>query len=500
MRICRCLTLTTVAAFLVAGSAATQVEPEIPRTWNAVGVSTFELPLASPEHSPVHVSTDYYYQLPVRPAYRSYPIYHPDREPAGYQQWLRERDPEIVFDERTLVTDRQWIEAGALVFKAPIAYEGPLIGTRHVRDRRWYADLHVPVAANGVMPFAEWVVRERGKPEVGNLSCSMCHTRVMPDGRALAGAQGNFPFDRSFARDLPSIPLTATRAVMHQLLAAPWVNTQQIDMMSRDDLVAAIGSVPPGVLLRQGTSLAHPAKIPDLIGVKDRTYLDATGFVRHRDIGDLMRYAAANQAIDMLARYGDFVPAGTADGGVPAPGRSRLAGTADRHSDAQLYALARYLYSLEPPANPNPVTDLTRRGKAVFEQQQCGRCHTPPLYTNNRIIPAPGFTPPDDHLRRYDVMTVPLGTDPGLALTTRRGTGYYKVPSLKGVWYRGPFGHSGSVATLEDWLDPARLRGNYVPTAFKGADGGPRAVSGHVFGLSLSHEDRQALVAFLKTL
>ena len=51
-------------------------------------------------------------------------------------------------------------------------------------------------------------------------------------------------------------------------------------------------------------------------------------------------------------------------------------------------------------------------------------------------------------------------------MTTRRGTGYYKIPSLKGVWYRGPFEHNGSVATLEDWFDPARLRDDYVPTGF----------------------------------
>jgi catechol 2,3-dioxygenase-like lactoylglutathione lyase family enzyme len=56
-----------------------------------------------------------------------------------------------------------------------------------------------------------------------------------------------------------------------------------------------------------------------------------------------------------------------------------------------------------------------------------------------------------------------IGTDPRSALTTRRGTGYYKVPSLKGVWYRGPFEHNGSVATLEDWFDPKRLQGDYVP-------------------------------------
>jgi hypothetical protein len=30
--------------------------------------------------------------------------------------------------------------------------------------------------------------------------------------------------------------------------------------------------------------------------------------MRHRDIGDLMRYAALVQGADLLARYGDFRP------------------------------------------------------------------------------------------------------------------------------------------------------------------------------------------------
>ena len=93
-----------------------------------------------------------------------------------------------------------------------------------------------------------------------------------------------------------------------------------------------------------------------------------------------------------------------------------------------------------------------------------------------------------------------VGTDPTLTLTTRRGTGYYKVPSLKGVWYRGPFEHNGSVATLEDWFDPRRLRDDYVPPGFIGHNRKTRAVKGHEFGLALAAEDKRALIAFLKTL
>jgi hypothetical protein len=71
---------------------------------------------------------------------------------------------------------------------------------------------------------------------------------------------------------------------------------------------------------------------------------------------------------------------------------------------------------------------------------------------------------------------------------------------LKGVWYRGPFEHNGSVATLEDWFDPRRLRDDYTPTGFRGAGVQSRAVKGHPYGLKLSASDRRALIAFLKTL
>jgi len=46
-------------------------------------------------------------------------------------------------------------------------------------------------------------------------------------------------------------------------------------------------------------------------------------------------------------------------------------------------------------------------------------------------------------------------------------------------------------------LDPARLREDYVPHGFHL---GPGPIRGHEFGLSLTPDDRQALIAFLKTL
>jgi hypothetical protein len=72
-------------------------------------------------------------------------------------------------------------------------------------------------------------------------------------------------------------------------------------------------------------------------------------------------------------------------------------------------------------------------------------------------------------------------------------------PSL-GLWYRGPFEHNGSVASLEDWFDARRLRDDYVPTGFKPFGVASRPVKGHEFGLGLSPSDKDALVAFLRTI
>jgi cytochrome c peroxidase len=137
----------------------------------------------------------------------------------------------------------------------------------------------------------------------------------------------------------------------------------------------------------------------------------------------------------------------------------------------------------------------------VFDRLRCARCHSGDQYTNNKLTPADGFAVPVSRREEYDILEESVGTDPTLALRTRRGTGYYKVPSLRGVWYRGPFEHNGSVATLEDWFDPRRLGPEHVPTGWKGPRGTTtRAVPGHRFGLNLPPDDRKALIAFLKTL
>jgi hypothetical protein len=270
------------------------------------------------------------------------------------------------------------------------------------------------------------------------------------------------------------------------------------------EVIADYMARPNGVVLRQGNAYNLPAVVPSVIGLKDIEYLDHTGLMRHREPADLMRYAALNQGMDMLTSYNGFIPMGVNN-------FSDLPDTAEwdhgigydpfRYSDAQLYALTQYIYSLKPPENPNRFPEeMLKRGEQVFNEQGCVTCHTPPLYTNNMLTPVNGFDPPASHFDKYDIFNVSVETDSSSTLYSRRGTGYYKIPSLRGVWYRGPFFHNGELASLEDIFDPARLKDDYVPTGYKPAKVATRAVKGHDFGMDLSPADKKALIAFLKTL
>jgi hypothetical protein len=440
----------------------------VPKVWDDRELASMEVPLARPEFSPKHITSDYYYKIPPRSVYKSYPIYAPGKEPAGYKEWLERQEPQVVFDAAKLKSKADWIKAGDLVFDAPIGY-GATFKLSQVQDPSWYEQIGVPVTKDGVMPFSRYVIRKKGVVEVGSGGCVMCHARVMPDGSFVKGAQGNFPADRAIAynlrhqamdaKDSPEF-LKQIRLGQRAFFAAPWLESDpsaRIDTMSLEEIAAAYDAIPPGVSTRVNLSLFSPAQIPSLIGIADVRHLDHTGIVVQRSIADLMRYIALVQGANSFDRYGDFALVES----LPDP--SRL----DRYSDEQLYALAQFLYALKPPRNPNAFDSRAKRGAAVFAREGCVNCHTPPLYTSDKLIPV-------------DV----VGTDPTLALKTRKGTGFYKIPSLRGVWYRGPFQHNGAARTLEEWLDPNRIS----------------RIPGHPFGLQLSPEDRRALIAFLKSL
>ncbi|HTF87320.1 MAG TPA: hypothetical protein VK843_02845, partial [Planctomycetota bacterium] len=346
------------------------------------------------------------------------------------------------------------------------------------------------------------VVDRDSRLQLSLTSCAGCHSRLMPDGSLLAGAPCNFDLGESPATGamLDKLRISTSLSPGEEFYAqygVPWLKDDEhlpFKTMSEEDLSSFFdkeSGAPPGTTFaRFNGSPLFDTRMADLRGVRDRRYLDATATHANRGPADIARYG-------ILVEFADAAIFGEHRMLPPEVSKVRR-----RPPDEAMYALALYIWSLDVPPSPNPFDERAKLGKEIFEAEGCAKCHTPPIYTNNKLIAAPGFEPALDDPRtaRLDVSPRRVHTDPGLALRTRKGTGYYKVPSLRGLWYRGLYGHSGFVASLEDWFDPRRLRSDYVPSGWRGPGVNSRAVPGHDFGLDLSAEDKAALIAFLRTL
>jgi cytochrome c peroxidase len=120
-------------------------------------------------------------------------------------------------------------------------------------------------------------------------------------------------------------------------------------------------------------------------------------------------------------------------------------------------AMVAFLATLDHPPNPNKPCEATKRGEAVFRgKANCIRCHKGEEYTSEGV---------------YDVGLEPDGSPYRL----------WNPPSLRGVWDRGPFLHDGRAKSLEELL-----RKHHLPE--------------NLGGKALEEKDRDALIAFLKSL
>jgi hypothetical protein len=67
------------------------------------------------------------------------------------------------------------------------------------------------------------------------------------------------------------------------------------------------------------------------------------------------------------------------------------------------------------------------------------------------------------------------------------------------LWLEAAFLHDGSIGSLEEFFDPARLKPEFRSSNWSPLTK-PHAVEGHPFGLTLKPDERGALIAYLKTL
>src|SRR5262249_19224039 len=136
----------------------------------------------------------------VAPIYKNYPVYAPGREPAGYFDWLKQQPADVVWDDAgrhpPLESEADWIRAGELVFDAPVQTNAS-VSVEDVHNPGWWAKVGWPAAADGTLPIVRYVVRQKGTVAVEALACANCHTRLMPDGSVLKGAQGNYQIGRA---------------------------------------------------------------------------------------------------------------------------------------------------------------------------------------------------------------------------------------------------------------------------------------------------------------
>ncbi len=516
-RFARALWLLAGSAFLLFVSQSQKSDaaftPQIPRTWDEDALADWALPVAGLNQRPQHISAKEYYAMSVENL-RTYPVYFPGREPAGYWEMLQKVGPQPLIEPEKLETEADWLAAGQRVFEEADQFHLRTYDPKFIAETRDQALLEatrVRPLPDGRQPGMRWVPTKRGLA-LSFSNCSFCHVRNLPDGISIPGA----PF-RTIAPRWPETfkrwPLISRVQLelgvlsgsppffmgqeplgmwLYRAYGVPWRQDETNERLKHltqtqyEELDLAHRA--SGGLARWNGSLFYPAKTPDLVGIKDRKYIDHTATHQHRGIGDLMRYAAT-------VSYAET----TAFGAHQMLGKSAHR-TQARLSDEALYALSLYIYSLKPPPNPNAFNEQAQAGQKVFTREGCANCHTPPLYTNNKLTLAEGFTPPKDAAKTLDILPLSVGTDPGLALKTRKGTGYYKVPSLKGVWYRGHYLHDGSLASLEEMFNPERLKDTFTPDGWSLPGVKTRAVKGHEFGLKLSAEERAALVAFLKTL
>ncbi len=78
-------------AFSQSSQAGSESHPQreaatVPKAWNDLGLSGWATPVAELNLRPSHFTEAELAKVPRYELYRSYPAYHPDREPPGYRK------------------------------------------------------------------------------------------------------------------------------------------------------------------------------------------------------------------------------------------------------------------------------------------------------------------------------------------------------------------------------------------------------------------------------
>jgi mono/diheme cytochrome c family protein len=191
-----------------------------------------------------------------------------------------------------------------------------------------------------------------------------------------------------------------------------------------------------------------------------------------------------------------------------------------------LQRVADWILDLQPPAFPGPIdADLAAAGKLIYEQQ-CATCHDIGGAKVGQVEPLTAVGTDPSREESFDQAIADRMNTYGEGypwhFTHFRDTDGYANMPLDGVWLRAPYLHNGSVPTLRDLLKPPDQRPKVFYRGYNVYDmadlgfvsSGPEAEQdgfeydttlpgngngGHVYGTTLTDQQVDALIEYLKT-
>ncbi len=314
---------------------------EVPKIWDQKELDGWSTPLAGLAAPPAYYSEREYYDALIDNV-RTYPVYYPGREPAGYWESLQKKSPEPLIDLHKTRTTSDWITDGQRIFEELDAATTRVWDPKLIllaRSRESLDHLGAVPEKDGTLFGFRWVVTEKGIA-LSLSDCSLCHTQRLENGTIVAGA----PINR------PVVPLLSLQLIMASFgvsfpgsnplyvqFGVPWVQPDihdSLKTMTRPDLEQLFGAHPGGVFARPDGSPFYPSKVPDLIGIGERKWLEHTATHRVRSPEDIMRYVALVTCCDAMD-YGSHHMLTKQQRHIP-----------NRLPDELLYALVQYLFSL----------------------------------------------------------------------------------------------------------------------------------------------------------
>ena len=340
------------------------------------------------------------------------PIWNPRSAPVRGARPALPADTQPLWDGRTPATRDEWIALGRRVF-----FEFPLraeVFMEFALDRPALAEeVGVERAPDGTLPGLVVFTNVDGRERVG-ITCAICHTAVRDGALVVGAARRRFDYGKLRIAYFQETEAAVDPELMKRM--ATW-GPGRADVTEDND--------------------EDPVAIPDLWGLRSQTSLTQAGTIHHATPLAL----AIRQETQLIHTNHQRI----------------------RPPRELAWALAMFIYSLEPP--PRGPTDLfgALRGAALFSLH-CAKCHDNSAYGGSTI----------PHAK--------IGTDPALANGQARGTGRYRIPPLLDVARGAPYLHHGVVASLDELLSPSR------------------SVPGHRAGTDLDADDRAALIAFLELL